>query len=628
MALIDNNEPNQSNNAPRQAQAAPAGEQPKRTGFWSFHQKGIVNAPVSAGIGGEYFTKIRTTLGEIYKDLAEGLEVSILSLNRQNFPQLRFSALIVACKMPSVNNQIVSYHTLILENTGEKLQPAHRQVDNQNIQVNRVTSDAFDEVMQKMAHEAVLAEFSNLHAFPADAMVLPSHIDSTKKEILENVARNAALACVSVINSATDSFGELNLAYMDRDCRFVIDVAFGNHQVTDVVGNPQRSSVLITYSSQLKNAQTMQNNTNTVNVADSVARICELSGFLNPIWAPVDAQSGIGFGSYINPNIPRPTQKFAAELVITAVRTDYATSPAAVLLALSSFLAMVDNDAWIQAFLPRPNQRTNSLQDKVDITDIGALNITANLANETQYGGFGRPMDISNMKGDLIEINKYIVALFRPGVIVSMDCPEAGPQSWYMSLFPAAASGDVDAYNQIYQAAQELTNNQFERFFKHGDAMFTNIVRVPLGHYVVGDQVQDIRNIDYTAIANMYQNNPSIIHEYSNTFVERPGVSSVRNLATREGIIRDALHQQCTIDGYAARVSFSDAFIRSLSSAIAECNLPVTVNTPLNADQLRTGTLAPSFVGNSLAHNTHTFSTGYASARPVQQYRWGGGRGY
>ena len=623
MALIDNSTTNNQAQPGRQQTASPGTTNGE---VWSFHKSNLLNSPVAAGIGGEYFTKIRAALVDIYKDLAEGIEVSILSLNRQNPPGLRFSALVVACTMPSVNAAVTAYHTLVLEATGEKLMPVNAVIDNQNIQVHRVTSDAMDEIMQRLAHEAVTAEFPTHMVYPADAMVLPARVDPTQKEILENVARNAALACVSVINSATDNFGKLNLAYMDRDCRFAIDVAFGNHQVTDIVGNPQRSSVLINFSSQLKTAQSFQKNLSTVNTQDSVAQICELSAFVNPIWAPVAPQNGIGFNQH-HPNIPQPTNKFAAELVVTNIRTNFATSPAAVLLALSSCLALVDNNTWIQAFLPKVSARTPSVNDKVDITDIGALNITANIANEQQFGGFGRPMDIADMKGDILKINRYLTAIFRPAIIVSIDCPESCPESWYLTPFSAAASGDQDAYAAIYAAAQELTNGNFGRFFKEGDPMFTNIVRVPLGHYVVGDKVQDIRNIDYTAIANLYQNNPQIINEFCNTFVSMPGAVPIRNLATREGLIRDALHQQCTIDGYAARVSCSGIFIESLSKAIAECGLPVTVNTPLNADQLRTGTLAPNFISGSLSMGTHTWNQGF-QARPMQQYRFTGNRSF
>lgn len=622
MAIIDNTQNNNTNAAKAEPQVQPqqSGKKPGDQ-FWSFHQKNVLNSPVSAGIGGEYFTKMRTLLGEIYKDIAEGLQVDIISLNRQNFPALKFSALIVACVRPEINKSVVAYHTLILEATGGKLDPEYRQVDGQNVQINHVTGDAYDQILAKTAFDVVQAEYRDASVYPADAMVVPSNVTVENKETVENIARNAALACVSVINAATNTGkGDLNLAYIDRDCRFVIDVAFGNHQVYDVVGQPQRSSVLINFSSQKKNLQNT-NTFNTVNVPDSVARICELSGFMNTIWAPVE-QAGFGFQGYnVNPNIPRPTQKFAAEFVMTSVRTDYATSLPAVLLSLSSFLSLVDNNAWFQAFLPNAKRVSN---DKVDITDIGALNITANIGGETLQGGFGNIVDIPGMKGDLGAINKYIVSLFRPGVVISMDCPEAGPQSWYTSVFIAAAAGDRAAINMIYQAFQELTNNQFERYFKQDDTMFSNIVRVPLGYYMVGDQMQDIRNIDYVAIANIFKNNPAVIHEYSNTFVERPGVSQVRNLAIREGIIREALNQQCVITGYAARVSFSDTLVKAYSAALADCNLPVSVNTPLNADQMRLGTPTPGFVEQSLAGNTHTFSSGYAQARS-QPYGYRGG---
>lgn len=624
MAIIEtgNDTTNNQGAAPQPNERAAQGQgQTQRHGLWSFHQQHLINSPVAAGVGGEYFTRFRTQLTEIYKLIAEGVDIRIISLNKQSIPSLRFSALVVVCRQPAVNESAVAFHTLVLEATGDQLQPVVRNMDNQQVRINRVTSDAFDEVLYTTAYNAVQAEFPNSHVYSGDAMVVPSNIQPDKGEIIENIARNAALACISQINIQTDNYGELNLAFMDRECRFVIDVSFGNPQVYDVVGRPERSSVRISYSSQKKNANNSSGGYETVNVQDSVARICELNGFLNPIWAPMQPQGGVGFQNY-TPNVPQVTQKFAAEFVITSVRTDYATSPAATLLALSSFLSVVDNDAWIQAFLPRLNTYQNTAANKVDITDIGALNITANVGNETDKGGFGAPVDIANMKGDIAMINQYLVTIFRPGVVISLDCPEAGPSSWYLSVFAEAAGGNMVAYDQIYNAAMELTNGQFKRFFEHGSQMFTNIVRVPLGFYMQDGQAQDIRNIDYTAISNIFAKDPSVIHEYSNTFVERAGVSAPRNLTVREGLIMHALQEQAQITGYAARVSMSDHFVKALSLSIAECNLPVQVNTPFSSDQLQSGVSAPGFVANSLAHNTRTFASGY-SGRQTSQYRFG-----
>lgn len=627
MAIIDNNtqNQNQASAAPAQPQAAQQNAQRQASPFWSFHQTGLINTPVAAGIGGEYFTKFRQELLDIYKDIAAGLQISVISLNRQNIPQLRFSALVVAVRYPEVADNISAFHVLLLEATGEKLQPVSRNVDNQNIFINRVTGDAWDQVLYTQALNAVQAEYPNTQVLSAQAMVIPSQIGFDNKAALENIARNAALACVSVINAGGNGNNPLNLAYMDKECRFVLDVTFGNHQVVDVVDQPQRSSVLIGYSSQKKNANSIAGtNIDTVNVPDAVAKICELSGFINAIWAPSQQNYGLGFMAYQNPNVPRPTQTLAAEFVVTNVDTPFATSPAAVLLALSSTLALVDGDTWIQSFLPKGlgSKSYRTERKEVDITDIGALNIPANLGNQQDLNGFGAPVDMDELEGDLTKINTYIVSLFHPGLAVSFDCPEVGPQTWYLAAFAAAASGDQEAYNQIYNAAEELTNGQFSKYFKHGDAMFSNVTRVPLGYYMVGDKKHDLRGIDYTAICNIFAKNPQVIHEYSNTFVDRPGVSAARNLAIREGIIRDACNQQAVITGYAARVTAKDTLIKALSQAIADTGLPVQVNTPLNADQLRLGVAAPSFVAQSLARDTRTFQNNYAT-RPAAQYRFG-----
>lgn len=586
---------------------------------WSFHNSNLLGSPVAAGVGGEYLQKFRQTLAEIYKEIVPGVEVQMLTLNRQNTPALRFSAIIIACRIPEVSVNHVAFHTLILEATGERLQPVMRNIDNQQVRVNLVTSDAFDEVLRKFAFDAVTETYPGAPVVVAEAMVVPATILPTNKDTIENIARNAAMACFSELSVQTNNFGQLNLAYMEKDVNFTIDVSFGNHQVTDIIGNAQRASVLIGFNSQKKTAGQQGWGVETINIPDSVSRICELGGFLNPIWAPIAQQNpyGFGYGNNMQQQQVLPTQKFAAEFVITSVRTEHATSPAAVLLALSSFLSVVDNDTWIQGFLPRGGSRD---RNQVDITDIGALNITANLAGEKDHGDFGSVIDTLPMRSDLREANNYLVSLFQPGVVVSMDCPEVGPSSWYMTPFALAAMGSAENVNRIFDAAMELTNGNFGRHFDVKTPMFRNNQRVPLGFYTIGEKQFDIRNIDYVAICNQFQTNPQMIHEFSNTFVPRQGVSPARNLAIREGIIMQALNEQATITGYAERVTFSREFVEAFSKAMSDCNLPVSVNTPLNADQLRSGVAAPDFISGSLARGTHTFTSGYGGTRVKAPY--------
>lgn len=604
MAITNLNQENGSSNAkssPSFGTDPASGQQPQP---WSFHTANLLGSPVAAGIGGEYMIQFRQALANVFKDIAPSVEVRILTLNRQNTPSLRFSALIVACRIPDTSSNVVAFHTLILEATGEKLQPVMRNVDNQQTRITLVTSDAYDEVLRTLAFDAVSESSPGATIIAAEGEVIPGHVQPADKETIENIARNSAMACYSEISIAVGGFNPLNLATVERDCRFNIDVAFGNNQVNDIVGMPQRASAVITYNSVRKgNASNW--NVDTINVPDNYARVCELTGFLNPIWAPLAPPNMYGAGIYgAYQNQPMPTQKFAAEFVITSVSTEYASSPAAVLLAVSSVLAVVDNDTWAQGLLPRGGQRSG----QVDLNDIGVLNITANLANEKEHGDFGTPVNTSEMRNEPSEASRYISALFQPGVAVSMDCPEAGPSSWYTSVFALAANGSPEAAARIYDAAEELTNGNFAKYFKRSDRIFSNSTRVPLGYYLQGDRKMDIRTIDYIAIAALFANNPQMIHEYSNTFVPRQGVSPIRNLSIRENMIMLALNDQAVITSYAARVTFSDAFVTALSSAIADCSLLVSVNTPLTADQLRSGVAAPDFISKSLTRGTHTFN--------------------
>ena len=591
--------------APAQQQQQPSAGQ---NNIWSFHQQDVLgNVGIAAGMGGEYFTKFRTVLGDILKEIATGVKVSMVLLNRQNFPTLRFSAIGIVTEMPEQDAGLVAFHTLILEATGDRLPKRNEQLDGMQVQVNVTTGDAYDEVMYMTMAQEVSKLYPNSRVINAEAEVVPSSINPERKEQMEQIARNVAMAGVSAIMNSSENQSPLNLAQMDKAAGFNINVSIGNHQAYDIFGLPMRSSVLIALDSVIRSGGDYNSNPDIVNTPDRAIPVARVSGFMQPIWAPMVQQNAFGF----NNQQQQPTQKFVNELVVTGIETSFATSVSAVLLALCSTLSLVDSDSWIQAYIPRTNTGRSPERTTVDISDIGALNITANISNEEDKKGFGSPINLSSIQGEISKINSYLVSLFRPGTLISLDCPEVGAQSWYLQVFARAAGGDGDAYAMIWNAANDLFNGNFEKHFPYGTPMFSNAIRVPLGHYVGNDSMlQDIRNIDFVAVSNLFKSNPQVIFDYANSFINRPGFNARRLLTLRENIIRDALNQQCEITGYAARVTATDQLISALSICQMESNIPTTINTPMSADQLRVGTPAPSYINGSLVSNTRSFGYG------------------
>ncbi len=610
MAINDNeNQQQQNTNAPAQSAPAPSYNQRRSVGNFTSILSGLANNYVVQGAGGEYFIKMRDAMALCAKNLVQdGLTVKFYSLNRQEHQNLRFSALVLALSIDELPNH-VAYHTLVLEGTGDRPKPEMVQIDNRQVAINKVTSDAVDSILMDLIHNVVIRNNENKICLSAASQVVNSTISSEPKDasITENIIRNAAMACVSQILQETDKFEMLSLFDFPRDSRMVIDVVVGNNSVYDDVGSPQRASAQLSMSIVNNNQRrALRDQLDTLNNEDGTIRICDVAGFLNPVWAPMQDTQLL----YRQPGQQIQVPKLAAEFVITGVRTPYATSPAAVLMAISTAYALMDDNKWMQLLLPTGVQK----QDKGDLTDIGSLNIVCDTLNQNINNMFGSPVDVSTMAGDLVKISQYIARMFKDGMLLSIDCPESGPQSWYLNVFVAAAMGDLNATNTIVKAADELTGGHFSSYYKGGNLFCSNI-RVPLGYYMSGNVKRDIRDIDLTAICKLFASNPEQIHEYNSTFVPRMNHSEPTLLAQREGFIKHALRDQCDITGYAQRLTFSNEFLGPFSQATAAAQLNTVVNTPLTVDQLRHGTPTPDYVNNALMKGTRTFSNngGFAS---------------
>ena len=566
---------------------------------FSFHAGSIFGAPISRGVGSEFYSKLKTKLIEVFKQSNENVEIALLDLDNINEPALAFSSIIVALRYKNMPEVGIAYHLLILEPTGEKIAPFYDNANGTQIEILRTTSDALDDILQTKALDRVRKAFPKGPWYMVDACVVPTGFNPEDQFAVHRLALNAGLAAGTEIELHSANFRELNLGSVQADNKMNITIGFQRQQIEDAVANPMRSDVLIQFSSKKQGSNAR---VTSVNTGDREVKISEISSFLDLVWNPVNPMGMVN--PYVQQMQPM-TQKYSPRLVITNLASNYSYTPGSVLLALATSLSLRDDNNWIQAFRPMP-----SSGHEIDMADIGALNIEANLSNE--QSGFGTRIDTKSDSFRLEDLGQMVAALIQPGLIVSMDCPESGPQSWYLSVFAAAANtGSSAAYNVIYDAADSLTNGSFGRNFTRGTPIFTDLNnRIHLGTWSDRNgNKRDIRDIDHLAVCNLVgERNPQLIRAWSDTFLRQEYPLAMR-LAERKKMISGLTNETAQFTGFAQRVTFTSAFMEALARGIREAGMSVSVNTPLSGKDFSNQRGVATFAGSALLVPGQTFMT-------------------
>jgi hypothetical protein len=570
----------------------------------------LFGAPISRTVGSENYTKLKNALVELYQQSdATRFEIQLLDLDNVNETALAFSSIIVAVRLKEKKNNAVAYHIVTMAGSGEKLAPTFENINSQQVEILHVTSDAIDNVLLDKAIEKIRKAFPSSVPYFCDATVLPADFPVEDKVALHRLGLNSVLACTTELEVRSEGFVDVNLAAMPRDASLNINLTFNRAQVPDAVGNPMRSDIQVKFASK-RNQPSGRNA--SVNSGDRESRLFSASAFTDMVWAPVAQPQG--FNGYA-PAQPLQTQKYISRLVVTDLSSDFSYTPASILLALMAAQTVREDNNWIQSFRPM------SLGGEVDITDVGALNIEANLTNDPS--GFGTRIDTKADSFKLADLGRLMATLVQPGMIVSLDCPEYGPQSWYTSVFIAAANGVPEAVDIIFNAAQSLTNGNFSRHFPQASEMFIDLNnRVHLGYWTdrTGSK-RDIRDIDHVAVCNLAgESSPHIIRDWSDTFLRKDYPLPLR-LAARKRIISSLTQEKAVYTGFAQRVTFSRAFMEALSRGVNETGLPVRIQTPLSGSDFndqravatfgQAGLLAPA----QTFHN-NGFNQGYAPQGP------------
>lgn len=534
---------------------------------------------VGRGDGSEYFSKFVEALTEKFKGTRSEYTVELIRMSNVDYPDLRFSSVVVALTNKAYPN-LAAYHTLILEATNDPVSSVTEHINNQPVEVYRPTAAAFDEKLIEMTDKLVRATFVGCDVLSVDATVIPRNIDPADKSAIDKIATNASSACTTEIRLAATNRADLNMAELDRSGSVLENrLTFGDNQIRNATGRETRADVTINLVSKRIGRDAA--NVHIVNNGAQETPVCTVGAYVDLIKAPQQRQvmsNGWGQQQTI------PNQPYLANIIMTSLGSNIGRTPSMVLLAIASIFSLTDNNSWLHCF-----KATTRSKAGVDLRDIGPLNIEANLANDPS--GWGAEVKTKEDSFTPEKFASYLRDLVGPQPVISIDCPDFEAESWYLAPFVAAANGSRVAYDIVYDAANQLTNGNFERYFPRGQDMFVDTNnRVLLGTFTDNaGKVRDLRYIDRTAIANLVgRDNPKMIRDFSDTFL-RTEFPLNQRLHARSNLYRILTQDTVEFNGMATRLTFSGAFLDGLALAFRDLALPMRTVNPLSGSDLHMG---------------------------------------
>lgn len=565
------------------APVMPAAAQPQSQP-WKFGDMGMMG-PISASLGSDSLMKLREKVTEVFKDVqSPELQIRVLALDtQQSNLGLYYSCVVLAMQMPKASNSGVAFYTMVLAGSREAPSNKTENILGQTYEITVTPGEAFDNVYVQRVTEAMRDAFPQSQLYNVGGTMVPADFNMDDTVAVHRLCYNASSAVFAELKMRQPDFQDINLAAARNDNNLQVSVNFSRDTIENAVGEPMRADVCV----QFKTAHTSTNpNESLNNQARRNDSFGQVLGFIDPVWAPVQPQ-GNAWGMWQNPQMMmQASQKYAARFVITHMESNKVPTLPAYLLLLLSALPVGMNSTWFHAFY---NQNRFDKSSKIDFTDVGALNIEANLP--TPKHPAGNP----NNRGDRLDtrakdftpeaFGNYMMRLFREGLYFSLDVPLAGPQTWYMEVFRAASEGNQEAIHAIVGACDQLTNGAFSQAFNQpGQARQIFVEQgniIHMGYYEDSEgRKRDIRDIDHLAVLNVYgETDLNIVRQWSDSFLQtsRP---LLQRLAERKNIIMAVTKNRAQITGMATRVTFAHNFLEALNRAAEMAGLHVKTSVP------------------------------------------------
>lgn len=581
------------------------------------------SGPISGITGSEYVNKFAEKIDKIIENTtSRNFSFSVVKLDKEEHGT--YASAVILCALPKLTpDQGIFCYTMILENTSENMAPIQETSNGVTIIKPIVVSDCYDRdfrAIQKEVINAKLGLSERNNATVCGVTVIPSDFDMESETVFNNLIKNAGFAIASLYyrkNIAKESENTFNLKRTKNDDSYIqVQASYNVGTHYDVVGLPQRSDVVLTFTeNKLKNNQIQSLN----NRQGKSTVFGTLTGYIDVFWNPVEnvGHNPFGYSNFSQAN----TQKYSPLFVIRSLKTARAGTLEGHLAMLLASAAMSFNNEWVNSFQSRwLNSRREENRNKNDLGDVGVLNIEANLPlnGQPSVGQFGKPIDTREDSFGLNEFISFMKAVMRPELFIAIDMPIHGAESWYMDDFLAstdiASNRSIQYEEVIFAALNNLTAGYFNNHFKSGSRLWLQQpMPYHVGWYRASDGTKrDLADIDLLAVMNRIGvNDPNIGNRWAATWV--PNLKNVQlQLTERMEIIKEILgHSNVVQTGWGQRAFINPEVINALCAAAADIGFNMSFSSAFTNQNNFGGRAMFDFARNSQGLGSNTIGSSF-----------------
>lgn len=530
---------------------------------------------------------------------SRGYKMMLVPVDGQEFGMHYSCAALVAVGTEN-NKSVTSIFVYVLEGSNSKpgaenVMRGHIQYQRERTAMEAMDKDTWYCVCAKVA-ETLGETIKDVDSIPylyAGSSIVPMDMDLKEEDNVHTLMWLGAEAIwTNIEKSYPENYEHWNLQsfFNVKQDKMAAMFIFNGDREYDVVNKPVRNDITAHINIVDRGEQNPwgQQFNNTSFQHSNERRLGTVTGYINAMYNPQVVQPGMMTNRL-------PTQVWVPHLNITEVLPgNEGLTPEIYWLNVFTYLIVSENYAWVDQF--------------------------SNFSSETLHdiGQIGRRVpgieDVIKTKGTsttMQDINEMVRQYFTAESIVSIDCADAGPNSWNTEAIREAGKGNTAAIDYIIQTMDRLTGNKFSPIWNQmsgGAPLVFNKTKLHLSTYRdPNGELLDGREIDSLAVLSLLgHQDMQTVNNHEMTYGDTTGVDPEYVLSRRLSLVRELTSNSVEVYGTAVQSVLTPQFRAAGVAALKQAGLAVDstgLGSYIGSNFQNAMAYMNAFMGNANASN-------------------------